>query len=430
MTDAAQADRSAAPPGRRLKLLRPFANRDFRVLWTGMAISLLGDGIYLVAIAWQVFQLSNTPAALGLVGVATMLPTVFLVLLGGVVTDRFERRRVLIAADLIRGTAVAGIGALAISGNLRLEYVFVLVACFGVGDALFGPAFRSLVPEIVPPEELVQANALEQMARPAVRLVGPAAGGFVVHFLGPGAAFLFDAASFGCSIGALLLLKPRPLARVAERTVSSVAAELVEGFRYVRTQAWLWGTLLLVLVINLLGGVLFVLVPYLVKNRLDASAAGLGLVYSAGAVGAIGGSLLLSQLALPRRHVTVMYSLWAGAAFASAWYAVVGHLWQAMLVAFFVGIGLTGGNVIWGALVGLLVPRDVLGRVTSVDWLFTLGLVPASYALVGPISDAVGVATTFAVAGIAAGILPFVFLLLIPKLRATEREPLVPQPEG
>lgn len=419
-----------APRDRRLKLLRPFANRDFRVLWTGMAISLLGDGIYLVAIAWQVFQLSNTPAALGLVGVATMLPTVSLVLLGGVVTDRFERRRVLIAADLIRGSAVAGIGALAISGHLRLEYVFVLVACFGIGDALFGPAFRSLVPELVPSDQLVQANALEQMARPAVRLVGPAIGGVVVHLLGAGAAFLFDAASFGCSIGALLLLKPRPLERKREGATGSVAADLVEGFRYVRTQAWLWGTLALVLVINMLGGVLFVLVPYMIKNRLGASAAGLGLVYSVGAVGAIGGSLLLSQLALPRRHVTVMYSLWAGAAFASAWYALVGQLWQAMIVAFFVGIGLTGGNVIWGAIVGLLVPREVLGRVTSVDWLFTLGLIPVSYALVGPIAAAVGVKTTFAVAGIVAGILPFVFLLLIPKIRATEREPLVPQPES
>ena len=398
MSDAAQADLRGAPASRRLKLLRPFANRDFRVLWTGMAISLLGDGIYLVAIAWQVFELSNTPAALGLVGVATMLPTVALVLLGGVITDRFERRRVLIAADLIRGAAVTGIGLLAISGHLQLWHVFALVACFGVGDALFGPAFRSLVPELVPADQLVQANALEQMARPAVRLVGPAIGGFVVHFLGAGTAFLFDAGSFGCSIGALLLLTPRPFRRERERSGSSVAADLVEGFGFVRTQAWLWGTLALVLVVNMLGGVLFVLVPYMVKNKLDASAAGLGLVYSVGAVGAISGSLLLSQLDLPRRHVTVMYSLWAGAALSAACYA----------------------------LVGILVPREMLGRVTSVDWLFTLGLVPASYALVGPIADAVGVAETFAVAGIVAGVLPFVFLLLIPTIRSTERERLVP----
>jgi MFS family permease len=428
VSDAVHAGLPAGS-SRRLKLLRPFANRDFRVLWTGMAISLLGDGIYLVAIAWQVYALSNTPTALGLVGVATMLPTVVLVLLGGVITDRFERRRVLIAADLIRGAAVAVIGALAISGHLQLWHIFVLVACFGVGDALFGPAFRALLPELVPADQLVQANALEQMARPAVRLVGPAIGGFIVHLLGAGSAFLFDAASFGCSITALLFLAPRPLKRDREAP-RSVAADLVDGFQYVRRQAWIWGTLALVLVVNMLGGVLFVLVPFMVKNKLHASAAGLGLVYSVGAIGAIGGSLLLSQLALPRRHITVMYALWAGAAFAAAGYALVGQLWQAMIVAFFVGVGITGGNVIWGALVGLLVPREMLGRVTSVDWLFTLGLVPASYALVGPIADSVGVDETFAVAGIVAGVLPFVFLALVPSIRATEGERLVPQAEG
>jgi hypothetical protein len=362
--------------------------------------------------------------------VATMLPTIVLVLLGGVITDRFERRRVLIAADLIRGAAVTGIGVLAISGQLELWHIFVLVACFGVGDALFGPAFRAIVPELVPREQLVQANALEQMARPAVRLVGPAVGGFLVSFLGAGTAFLCDAASFGCSIIALLLLTPRPPGIKQPRTSASVLADLGDGFRFVRSHAWLWGTLALVLVINILGGVLFVLVPFIVKNELQGSAAGLGLVYSCGAIGAITGSVLLSQRALPRRHIVVMYGLWSSASFAAAGYALVGHVWQALLVAYLVGFGITGGNVIWGALVGLLVPREMVGRVTSLDWLFTLGLIPAAYAFVGPVSDVIGVSETFAIAGIAGGLLPVCFLLLIPAIRETEQSELEPRLAG
>jgi DHA3 family tetracycline resistance protein-like MFS transporter len=384
-----------------------------------MAISLVGDGVYLVAIAWQVYELSNTPTALGLVGVATMVPTVVLVLLGGVVTDRFERRRVLIAADLVRGAAVAGIGVLAISGHLQLWHIFLLVACFGVGDALFGPAFRALVPEIVPADQLVQANALEQMSRPFVRLVGPAVGGLLVKLLGPGPAFLCDAASFGCSIAALLLLTPRPLEVKRARTPTAALGDLVDGFRFVRSQAWLWGTLALVLVINILGGVLFVLVPFIVKNKFHESAAGLGLLYACGAIGAVTGSLLLSQLSLPRRHVTVMYALWSSASLMAAGYAIVVHFWQALLVAFGVGFGITGGNVIWGALVGMFVPREMVGRVTSVDWLFTLGLVPAAYAFVGPVSNAVGVSETFAAAGLLGAVLPLCFLLVIPAIRDT-----------
>ena len=184
------------------------------------------------------------------------------------------------------------------------------------------------------------------------------------------------------------------------------------------------------LVSNIVGGVLFVLVPFIVKNKLHESAAGLGLLYSCGAVGAIGGSVLLSQLTLPRRHIAAMYALWSTAALASVGYAFVGQLWQALLVASVVGFGITSGNVIWGALVGLLVPREMIGRVTSVDWLFTLGLIPLAYAFVGPVSNAIGVSETLIAAGILGAVLPVCFLLLVPGIRDTERSRLVPSPGG
>jgi MFS family permease len=151
------------------------------------------------------------------------------------------------------------------------------------------------------------------------------------------------------------------------------------------------------------------------------SAAELGLLYSTGAVGAIAASLLLSQLALPRRHIVVMYLLWSTAAFTTAGYALVAHLWQAMLIAFVLGVGFTGGNIIWGTLVGLLVPREPLGRVTSVDWLLSIGLIPAAYATVGPLADAIGVEATFAGAGIVGGLMPLLALLVLPAIRETER---------
>src|SRR6476646_1894061 len=177
-----------------MKILRPLGIRDFALLWAGMTVSFLGDGLYMVAIAWQVYAISNVPTALALVGVAWMVPQVLLLLVGGAVSDRFERRRVLMVSDAIRGSAIAAIGILSVTGSLQLWHVIALVAVYGAGGALFTPAFTGIIRDVVPRELLLEANSLGQFVRPlCVRLVGPAVGGVVVHSLGTGSAFLADA---------------------------------------------------------------------------------------------------------------------------------------------------------------------------------------------------------------------------------------------
>ncbi|MBA2311962.1 MAG: MFS transporter, partial [Actinobacteria bacterium] len=140
-----------------VKILRPLKIRDFALLWSGMTVSLLGDGIYIVALAWQVYELSNVPTALSIVGVAWTAPMVLFLLLGGVMSDRVDRRKVLILSDTIRGIAVAAIGVLSITGTIQLWHMFVLVAVYGVGDAFFGPAFGAIVPDLVPRNMLLEA---------------------------------------------------------------------------------------------------------------------------------------------------------------------------------------------------------------------------------------------------------------------------------
>src|SRR6187200_3217894 len=118
-----------------------------------MCVSLMGDGIFLVAMAWQVYALSNAPTALSLVGIAMTVPTIMFLLIGGVVSDRLDRRRVMLAADLTRGVVVA------------------LVALYGAGAAFFGPAFDAIVPDVLPASQLARANSLDQFVRPvALRL--------------------------------------------------------------------------------------------------------------------------------------------------------------------------------------------------------------------------------------------------------------------
>ena len=116
---------------RRMRILTPLRHRDFRLLWTGMTVSLLGDGIFYVSLAWQAYELSNTPSALSTIGVAMTVPHIVFLLAGGVVSDRFDRRRVMIAADLMRALAVGVMGALALSGRLELWHMVVLSGVSG-----------------------------------------------------------------------------------------------------------------------------------------------------------------------------------------------------------------------------------------------------------------------------------------------------------
>ena len=410
---------------RRPAILRPLAIRDFALLWSGMTISLLGDGVFFVALAWQTYSLSNRPAAMSVVGVAFVLPQVLLLLVGGVLSDRFERRRMMMLSDVLRGLAVGTIGALALSDALELWHLVAIVVVYGAGNALFAPAFGAIVPEIVPPEQLVEANSLDQFVRPAMRFVGPALGGGLVAGLGAGSAFVFDAATFGCSLAALALMTARPHAPREHVRPRSVLREIGDGYRYARSKTWLWGTLLAAAVGNVAGAATYVLVPYIVKNSMHGSAGDLGLVLSTGAAGAVVSSLAIGQLGLPRRHVLLMFLTWGlGGCVVAAW-AAADAVWQGMLIAFAFNVGTAMGQVVWGTLMHTLVPRELLGRVTSLDWMVSISLVPVWYAVVGPVAQAIGTRPTILAAGLLGGTVTLAFLF-VPGIRDTERDGSVP----
>jgi MFS family permease len=403
----------------RVRMLTPLRHRDFRLLWSGMCVSLMGDGIFLVAMAWQVYALSNAPTALALVGIAMTIPTIGFLLLGGVVSDRVDRRRVMLAADLTRGIAVAVMAVLSITGLLELWHVVGLVALYGAGAAFFGPAFDAIVPDVLPASELAQANSLDQFVRPvALRLAGPALGGLLIDAVGVGTAFAFDAASFCISAIALFSMNTRAPRLGAERV--SVGAEIRTGLDYVRRHVWLWGTFVTAAVAYLLFmGPAEVLLPYLVKNELGGSAADLGLVFAAGGIGSVGCAVVLGQRGLPRRDITFMYLAWTLATVAVAGYGLASAVWQLMLASLAFNALETAGTIVWATAKQRHVPAELLGRVSSLDWLISIGLLPVSFALTGPVTAAIGAQATLVSAGVLGGAVTFAALLL-PGMRAVE----------
>jgi MFS family permease len=375
------------------RLLSPLRYRDFRVLWAGMTVSLLGDGVFLVAIAWESYSLWNTPAALSIVSIGMTVPTIAFLLFGGIVSDRNDRRVVMAWADGVRAAAVAVLAVLVLVDALQFWELVALVAVYGAGTAFFTPAFEAIVPELLPDVELPAANALDQFVRPiALRLVGPILGGGLVA-LSAGLAFALDAASFAATLVAVLAVRARP--RVDRGVNASTIGAIVEGLRFVRARTWLWGTLLSAAIAYLVFlGPAEVLLPYVVKNELNASAGTFGLVLAAGGLGAVGAAAFVGRREQPRRDITVVYATWTLATLAIAGYGLATAAWQLMLACLVFNALEAAGTILWATIKQRHVPGGLLGRVSSLDWLISIGLLPVSFALTAPVAAAVGVRAT------------------------------------
>jgi DHA3 family tetracycline resistance protein-like MFS transporter len=401
----------------RARLLAPLRHRDFRVLWSGMAVSLVGDGIFLIAIAWETYVLWNAPAALSIVGIGMTVPTVVFLLVGGVLSDRHDRRLLMLWSDLVRAAAVGCLAALVFAHALELWELIALVGLYGCGTAFFTPAFEAIVPDLLPRADLPAANSLDQFVRPiALRLLGPLLGGWLVA-AGAGLAFTVDAATFAASALAVLAIRARASSGAAP---SSHGAALREGLSFIRTRVWLWGTLVAAAAAYLVFlGPSEVLLPYVVKNELHASAGDLGLVFAAGGVGAVGAAIWMGQRGHPRRDVSVMYATWTLATLAIAGYGLATAAWQLMLVCLVFNALETAGTIVWATVKQRHVPSRLLGRVSSLDWMISIGLLPISFALTAPVAGIVGVRATLVGAGLIGAAITLAALFL-PGIRDIE----------
>jgi MFS family permease len=358
-----------------------------------------------------------------LVGLAWTLPLVALLLLGGAVGDRLERRKVLVAADLVRGLTIGITGLLAVTGLLQLWHLFLLMPLYGAGSAFFYPASIALIPELLPVNDLGAANALSGSLRSLMlQILGPAVGGLVVGIAGPAPAILFDAATFVVSAVAIWSIRRRP--RPA-RTSRSGPREAIEGLRFAKANIW-FRAILIAYSVGILAtrGPEEVLLPFVIKNVLRAGAPGLGFVLSSGGFGAIAGSVLGVRWAYARHRVPLMCGFWALCFAGMAAYALMGAVWEGALIAFVIDAFQAAAGVIWYSVLQTRVPRQLLGRVTSVDATVSYGLLPFSFALTGPLAAAAGAAAVFIGGGIVGGI-----AMASPLVLRTIREP-EPQPSG
>jgi DHA3 family tetracycline resistance protein-like MFS transporter len=394
--------------------------RDFGLLWSGQTISSLGDGIFTIALAIVTLDVDRHPSGIAIVFAARAIPSVVFALLGGVVVDRVSRRRVMLTSDAIRGFTVGIIAVLIARGELRLWELVIMAVVFGCADSFFGPASMTIVPELLTPELLVPGNALSQMSSQLTQgLIGPALGGVVVVAIGTAWSFGFDAASFVVSAACLVMLHSR--SRPAHAG-TSLRADAREGLRYVFTQHWLGYTIVDAALANFFGmAPLSILLPLFIRETLHASALDLGLVLAGGGATGVVASLVVARLGSPRKFVTVLWCAYAagGAAIAAlAWASNV--LLAGVLVAAEVGF-IVYGDVLFFAMLQRRVPHEMLGRVSSLVYLFAFSLGPLGILLGGGVATAVGVRHALLLSGVVSGVLCLA-VLVVPGVRDPERE--------
>lgn len=363
--------------------------RNFRLFFSGYAVSLFGSAMVPVALTFAVLNEGYGAPDVGFVLAAQVVPLVALLLIGGAVADHLSRRVAMLGADLLRFVSEGVLAALLIAGHPPLWLFMVLAGALGAGQAFFNPAMTGLLPELVAPERLQAANALSGVANSTGAVLGPSVAGVIVALGGAGWAIAIDAASY--AVSAVCLWRLILPARVrGER--SSLVSQLAVGWREFRSRPWIWLIVGQFALFNALC-----LAPFLVLGAVLAhdrlGGAGVwGAILAGFGAGSIAGGALAIRLRVRR---PLVLGLVGTALFALPLASLaVGAQTELLVAAAAVGgVGLAVFGVLWATALQQNLPNEVLSRVSSYDWLGSVAFVPVGYAIAGPIGDAIGLRT-------------------------------------
>lgn len=392
-----------------------FANRNFRLLFGGSAISALGDQFTLVALPWLVLKLSGNPAALGLVLACMALPRAAFMLIGGAVVDRMSPRRVLLGARGANALLVSLLAVLVLGGTIQMGMIYALALGIGLSTAFAYPAGSAILPQLMSPEQLQPANALVMGMRQLSMFAGPALAGVVISIGahrahasgvqdagGLGLAFGIDAISFLFSLGSLLLIRthsdfhPRAV-------VGGVLSNVASGVRMIWADLPLRAFILYAAVVSVfVGGPLQVGLPVLADTRMDLGAASLGILMTANGGGMLLGSFLsgVAGRFVRQRLGLMVLTIDSLVGLALAALALVhSTAGGAILLA---GTGVLGG-IAQIAIVSWIqrrVASEMMGRTMSVLMFTFMGLGPLSAAFAGSLLKVISLPALFAGAGL------------------------------
>ena len=387
------------------------SNRNFVLLWGGQAISQLGDSIFYVAFIWMVVELTGSALAIGSLLIAIQIPALMCQVISGVVVDRYDRQRIALGADLLRGLMVAGLALVLLAGRLELWQLYMLAIAFGIVGAFFGPAMRALLPDLVQPEQLPAANGLRTATRELMEILGPALGGLLLAATGAWTISALNALSF--FIGALGLGLIHSSASITKERApkgrQALWRDFVGGFSYLRAHQAITALLALAAVLNCVSAPIGTLLPLFVRQSLQAGPDSYGLLLSSAAGGMVVGSLFVGLVRLERKGLFLIGLV-----------ILTGLLFSGLTSArdLSVALGMMGligalnamANVMVEALLQSVVADEYRGRIFALATLIAGSLQPLAWGLVGVLADWFGVVTIMLASGLLTSVVGMVGL--------------------
>jgi MFS family permease len=384
-------------------VLRPLRDRDFRLLWLGQSVSLLGDQFHYVALPWLALQLTGSGLALGSVLSVAAIPRAIFMLIGGVLSDRMSPRRIMLLSNGIRAVLVAILAGLVGSGTIQLWHLYVLALSFGLIDAVFYPASLAVVPLLLEDQELEAGNSLVRGSQQLSVLVGPAPAGALVAAAGLAYVFGFDALTFVFATGMLWLMRggsrvPRDAAS-DDGAARTVLGDLVDGIRYAWDDSVLRAILIFIAIVDFAAtGAFGVGLPALADARFAGNATAFGIMLSAWGGGALLGTVLAGSVGQMRRRGRLVIGLGLGLGAGVMVVGVAPSLLVAAAVIAAMGVGNGFVNVAFVAWLQKRTDPLMLGRIMSLVMFASVGLAPVAYPLAGVLVD-IDLTLTFIAAG-------------------------------
>jgi DHA3 family tetracycline resistance protein-like MFS transporter len=381
-------------------LFRALTNRSYALLWGGQVISRLGDSVYQVALAWWVLQETGSSAAVGLIFTFSMLPMVIFLLVGGAAVDRFSRRDVMLVSDVMRAALMLGVAALDASGQLQVWHVYGVSLLFGLVSAFFQPAYHAVIPDLLPSELLPSANSLTSLSAQLSSVIGPAIGAYLLQWADTAWVFGLNGGSFVAAALTLIVLRSEALTRPA-RASRGIWHEVQTGLRFVFGTAWIWITIAVFSLVNVFNaGPLRATLPKLVDVRFPGDVGALGLLYSAAAAGSVVAALALGNLHKLRWRGPLAYGATLLMGLMIAALGLPLPYWGLVVALAVYGIAQEVFGLVWINTLQELVPREMLGRVNSVDMLGSFVFLPLGFGGVGWLTDQIGPMPMFLACGL------------------------------
>lgn len=360
------------PQGRR-SVFTALSHRDFRLLWLGQFFSLTGSQMQLAAINWHIYILTNSKLALGVVGLVRVLPIIFCSLIGGVVADVFDRKRLMLLTQTVMLLSAGALAAFTASGLQSIWPIYLLTALSSAATAFDNPARQALLPMLVPPRDFSNAVSLGLVGFQISMIGGPALAGLILSDYSPAIVYAFNAASFLAVIIAILLIRASGR---AERETSDAPRVSLTALR--EGLSFVWRTPIIVQTMTLDFVATFfasatALLPVFAADILHVGARGYGLLAASPAIGAVVAALVMARLGNIRRQGATIIGSIAIYGAATIAFGLSRVFWLSALMLAIVGAADTVSTVLRQTIRQLVTPNYLRGRMTSVNMIFFMG---------------------------------------------------------